>query len=572
MLLAMIVMVGWQMAFPPPEPGAPTPSAVAPGDEPVADVVAEDGGRDDSADPTPVDPDRGPPSVRADSAVYRLGCGAGAVGTEERRVRLEGDGFEAALSTRGARLVSYRLSDHLAEDGEPMNLVRRRTGDLYPLDLVDTSGTELPVGDALYDVVEGEDPEGRPRVLFCYDGPLGSVAKEITLLPEGLLQLRVASSTEGWALAIGPGVRNPSAEEMDARLQRRLGIYKTSEDVEEINPDKTDEPVVIPGVGLDWAALEDTYFLTAIVPRSEVDRVTFLPLLVTPGAEGGAVDLDAMPAQGLSDEQEDLHRELLLTVRPEGEMLDSLAYFGAKDYTRLSAFPWGLEETVDFGFFGFLAKGLLVGLKWIYQNVVPNYGWAIVLMTVLIKLLLLPLTHTSMKSMQKMQELAPKQKEIRNRYKGKLKDKKGRPDLDQQRKMNEELQALFKKEGVNPLGGCLPMLLQFPVLLAFYNLLLNAVELRGAPWIAWIDDLSKYDPYFVLPIVMGSVQFLQQRMAPAIGEPMQRRIMMLMPVFFTVLFLKFPSGLVLYWLTNTVLTAIQQTVYRQTKDDDSKAT
>jgi YidC/Oxa1 family membrane protein insertase len=129
--------------------------------------------------------------------------------------------------------------------------------------------------------------------------------------------------------------------------------------------------------------------------------------------------------------------------------------------------------------------------------------------------------------------------------------------------MNEEIMALYKSEGVNPAGGCLPMLLQLPVLFAFYRLLYVAVELRGAPWMLWIDDLSIKDPYYVLPIVMGATQFIQTRMTPMAGDPMQRRLFQLMPVVMTVFFLGFPSGLVLYWLTNNVLTIAQQAVYNR---------
>jgi YidC/Oxa1 family membrane protein insertase len=175
-------------------------------------------------------------------------------------------------------------------------------------------------------------------------------------------------------------------------------------------------------------------------------------------------------------------------------------------------------------------------------------------MTLIIKIVLLPLTHKSYVSMKKMQELNPRMQAIRDRWRPKLKDKKGRPDLDAQRKMNEEINALFKSEGVNPAGGCLPMLLQMPLLFAFYSLLSTSIELRGAPWMGWIHDLSHYDPYYVLPIVMGAAQLVQQRMMPATGDPVQRKIFLLMPVFFTVLFLQFPTGLVLYWLVNNVLT------------------
>jgi YidC/Oxa1 family membrane protein insertase len=213
--------------------------------------------------------------------------------------------------------------------------------------------------------------------------------------------------------------------------------------------------------------------------------------------------------------------------------------------------------------FGFFSRGLLIGLDWIHDHVVPNYGWSIVLLTLVIKLVLLPLTHKSYISMRKMQQLAPKMQAIRERYRPKLRDKKGRPDVEMQRKMNEEIMALYKSEGVNPAGGCLPMLLQLPVLFAFYRLLYVAVELRGAPWVFWIEDLSIKDPYYVLPIVMGATQFIQTKMTPMAGDPMQRRLFQLMPVFMTVLFIGFPSGLVLYWLTNNVLTIAQQAVYNR---------
>src|SRR4029077_6883660 len=177
-----------------------------------------------------------------------------------------------------------------------------------------------------------------------------------------------------------------------------------------------------------------------------------------------------------------------------------------------------------------------------------------IVMTVLIKLLLLPLTHTSMVSMRKMQALNPKIQAIRERCRTERRDKQGRPNMEMQRKMNEEVMAVYRQEGVNPAGGCLPLLLQMPILFAFYRLLTTAVELRGAPWLLWIRDLSAADPYYVLPIVMGATQFLQVRLGPQTPDPVQRRMFMFMPIAMTFFFLGFPSGLVLYWLTNNVLT------------------
>ena len=214
---------------------------------------------------------------------------------------------------------------------------------------------------------------------------------------------------------------------------------------------------------------------------------------------------------------------------------------------------------------------LLLGLRWIHANLVGNWGWAIVVMTLAIRLLLFPLTHKSFMSMQKMQLLNPKMQAIRQKYRSKLKDKQGRPNAEAQRKMNEEIMALYKTEGVNPAGGCLPMILQIPVFFAFYNLLSSAIELRHAPWLGWVQDLSAMDPYYVLPIFMGVAMLVQQKMMPSTAEPMQRRMMMFMPFFITFICLKLPSGLALYWATSNVLGIVQQLFYNRLRKNGDAA-
>jgi YidC/Oxa1 family membrane protein insertase len=256
----------------------------------------------------------------------------------------------------------------------------------------------------------------------------------------------------------------------------------------------------------------------------------------------------------------------LVTV-VEGPLLEAQAYWGPKRYEDLKALPMpGLDRTIRWGTFGIIARPMLRLLLLIHDRVVANFGWAIVLLTVVIKLLLMPLTHKSYVSMQKMQKLSPKIEAIKAKYRGKQRDAKGRPNLESQRKMNEEMQELFKSEGVNPAGGCLPLLLQMPVFFAFFSLLRNSVELWNAPWVLWIKDLSAYDPFYVLPIVMGAAQFLQQRMTPmTTANPGQRILLNTMPIWFTVISFRFASGLVLYWLTNNVLTILQQWIYQRLK-------
>ena len=205
----------------------------------------------------------------------------------------------------------------------------------------------------------------------------------------------------------------------------------------------------------------------------------------------------------------------------------------------------------DFGIFAWLVVPLLRALKWV-NGYVGNYGWSIIALTVLINLVMFPLRHKSVVSMRKMQEIQPEVKAIQDRY-AKLK----MTDPARQ-KMNVELMNLYRERGVNPASGCVPMLLTMPVLFAFYAMLSVAIELRGAPFIGWIKDLSTYDPWFVTPVLMGATQFVQQRMTPATGDPAQQRMMMFMPLIFMTMFIWAPSGLVLYWTVSNLWAIGQQ--------------
>ena len=222
------------------------------------------------------------------------------------------------------------------------------------------------------------------------------------------------------------------------------------------------------------------------------------------------------------------------------------AYVGPKEWKLFEQLDPRLTDAIEFGWFTFLAKPFFRVMLAIY-NFVGNWGWAIVLFTLLVKLVLFPLSYKGMMSMQKLKDLAPKMKEIKERY--------GKDPA----KMNQQMMALYKKHGANPMGGCLPMILQIPVFFALYRVLLNADELQGAPWILWITDLSRQDPYYILPILMGATMFLQQHITPnTMTDPMQQKIFKWFPVLMTFFFLTFPSGLVLYWLTNNILSIAQQ--------------
>ena len=484
----------------------------------------------------------------------------------EERVVLQAGRTRAVFTNRGAQLVSMEVPEKTKAGGKSgtLDLVRARVGGPYPYALTSGQGSAPhPLDQVLFRAEKGSD--GR-SVLFRYSGPQGVAEKRFRFNDKGLLEVEIRlPGRSDWGVLLGPGIRNPTAAEMKSRFERRLGVYRLGGEVTRVEPLKTEAAVEVPGRGLGWVGLEDTYFLSAQVPQGGIGRVSFEPVLVK--AEGRNSRFIPLPPEAeITPEQEDLPRELLLVVRPAGDRLALVSYWGPKELDRLSALPYGLDATVNLGFFGVLARPLLYGLHWIHDNIVANYGWAIILMTVLIKLVLLPVTHKSTVSARRMQELNPKVQAIRDRYRTKLRDKQGKPNLEMQRKMNEEVMAVYKDAGVNPAGGCFPLLLQMPILFAFYSLLSTAVELRKEPWILWIKDLSVADPYYVLPIVMGLTQFLQVRMGPQAGDPMQRRMFQLMPIFMTFLFLGFPSGLVLYWLTNNVLTILQLQVYNRLKE------
>ncbi len=221
-------------------------------------------------------------------------------------------------------------------------------------------------------------------------------------------------------------------------------------------------------------------------------------------------------------------------------------YIGPKEYDRLDSIDPRLTSIIEYGFFTFIAKPVFIFLKYIH-SIVGNWGWSIVLITLIIRFILYPLTYKGMVSMNKLKELSPKIKQIQA-------DHKGNPQ-----KMNAKMMELYKKEGANPMGGCLPMLMQIPVFFAIYRVLLNSIELKHAPWTAWIHDLSVMDPYYVLPVLMGASMFWQQRITPTnFTDPMQEKIMKFLPLIFTFFFVTFPAGLTLYWFVNNMFSVLQQ--------------
>jgi YidC/Oxa1 family membrane protein insertase len=284
-----------------------------------------------------------------------------------------------------------------------------------------------------------------------------------------------------------------------------------------------------------YAGVDDHYFLAAALPGEQPIRIAYEPV--------------SLPAAGPPNTTT---RDFVsFTVRPSKTPLSVRFFLGPKDFDVLFGVQQELVQVINFGIFSFLAVPLLRALKGI--NVYAgNYGWSIVILTVLINALMFPLRHKSVVSMRKLQQLQPEIKAIQDRY-SKLKA----TDPAKQ-KMNAEMMNLYKERGVNPASGCIPMLLTIPVLFALYSLLSQAIEIRGAPFIFWIKDLSVYDPYYVTPILMGVTMVIQQKMTPSTADPMQQKMMMFMPVIFTFMFLWYPSGLALYWFVGNLMAIGQQ--------------
>ena len=235
--------------------------------------------------------------------------------------------------------------------------------------------------------------------------------------------------------------------------------------------------------------------------------------------------------------------------------VDAQFYAGPKIQSELKDLAVGLNQTVDYGWLWPIAKLLFIGLQF-FHNIVGNWGWSIILLTILVKLILWPLSSKSYRSMAKMRVIAPEMQRMKEEF------------GEDRMRFSQEMMALYKREQVNPLSGCLPLLLQMPIFLALYWVLMESVELRHAPWLGWIQDLSAMDPWFILPLLMGVTMFVQQMLNPQPTDPMQAKVFKIMPIIFTVFMLFFPAGLVLYWIVNNTITIIQQGFINKSVEKD----
>lgn len=464
----------------------------------------------------------------------------------EQEVVVDTEVIRAVFTTRGGALRSWRLKRYTLEDGRAVELVAPSADPPGPLfawsgRLEEAAALDFTADKERLDLRSPAET-GSITLSSRARGPLllakrltfrrGSYRVEVQLFWKNTGQKPIAVAPE---LAWGPGFHDSLNKQHSRLLPPTSWVdgRRVTEDVEKLQGVAAHSGLV------SWTALHDPYFAAALLPEEKGVAAT-----VRKGPTGQPLVALAGPAQ---------------TLQPGGEAAQRFAlYAGPKDLDLLKEAGPDLDNILDLGWFDVLARPALYLLRFLYRFS-GNYGLAIILVTLLQKIVFHPLTVKSLRSMQAMQALQPKLAALQERYKNNPKKKQ------------QETMELYKKHGVNPMGGCLPMLLQIPIFIALYNALSSSVEMWRAPFL-WIKDLSQPDalftvdiwglknyPFNLLALLMGASMFVQQKMAPAVGDPRQAKMMLyLMPTVFTFMFWTFPSGLVLYWLVNNILQIGQQ--------------
>ena len=525
--LSFIVLYAYQAFFvkpaPKPQPGA-TQTATKPGTPGAATATKP------AAAAAPLAPVSTAAALVSDSM--------------ERDVRVETRDVIATFTNRGARLKSWRLKKYLDQTSlQPQELIENQIPTQpLPFTLSSADGPlDATLNNSLYAVNDAPAATiASPFDLrFEYRDAAGVQAvKTFRFVPDSYtvtarVEVTSGSRTVRPAIVWGPAVGDVA--EVSRYTQRAEGLLSQAGKVQRLTPKDIGKQPQYDGEFV-FAGVDDNYFMTTALTTGP-SRVTLWPVSIAPPAGS-----------------KDAPRELVsYSIEPKsGQAVQFFA--GPKDFDVLAAIGPDATRAINFGMFAVIVVPLLKSLKWI-NAYVGNYGWAIIILTVIINIIIFPLRHKSVVSMRKMQEIQPEVKAIQDRY-SKLKA----TDPAKQ-KMNQEMMALYKERGVNPASGCVPILLTFPLIFAFYALLSTAIELRGAPFVGWIHDLSAHDPYYVTPILMGASQLWQQWTMPSAGvDPAQQKMMMFMPVMFTFMFLWAPSGLALYWLVSNVWQIGQQYV------------
>ncbi len=476
----------------------------------------------------------------------------------EKRFIVENDDLRLHFDTRGAILHEVELKQYLNAEGIPLQLVNG----LAPIELgsplqVKVKG-EKDLGSVVYEVNSENDLISAPASIeFTYRSGDLEIIKTIDIPVSGYqLGLRVEATKRGIpmesTITLGPGIGSfDNGRTGDFRTPRI--VFKRNAGVESYDEKDISKGVSEIDRGSRWLALDSKYFSFLILSPEKLGSVRlYRDVILVDGQEVVKTDGDEYPL---------LKAEVEMPV-DEGVIL----FLGPKKTSLLKSLDPSLPGLIDYGWFGAIVRPMLSILRYIH-GYVGNYGWAIIILTFLINLALFPVNYKQMTSMKKMSALQPQMKAIQNKY------KQMKRDDPRKQEQNAEVMALYKQHGVNPLGGCLPMLVQIPILFAFYRMLEASIELKGEPFIFWIQDLAKPDPYYITPIVMGLTMVLQQKMTPSSSDPTQKKIMTIMPIALTFMFLGISSGLAVYFLFSNVFRIFLQlgmNKLNQNKDSGKK--
>jgi YidC/Oxa1 family membrane protein insertase len=461
-------------------------------------------------------------------------------------IRVVTDSLDVTIDPRGGDIVRVALPRHFAElDTPDVPFVLLDSPDHHTYiaqsGLIGANGTDTQAGRPVFNAEHRQytlaDDQKTLTVDLTFQQDQVNITKRYTFTRgEHLVALEYLidnNSDSVWSANLYGQIKRDSQEFTKSTalgMKPYLGAAITTpdENYKKISfDDLSDEPFKVVKEG-GWVAMVQHYFISAWIPEAQDQNSYHLRQL-------GSQDMYLLGFTGPRTE-----------VAPGTQgSIKARFYAGPKDTERLEEISPYLDLTVDYGWLWWIAKPLFWLLKTIH-GFLGNWGLAIIGLTILVKAAFFKLSATSYKSMAKMRKLAPKLQELKERC------------GDDRQKMSQEMMKLYKTEKVNPLGGCLPILVQMPVFLALYWTLMESVELRHAPFFLWIQDLSVLDPYFILPLIMGLTMFIQMKLNPTPPDPMQARIMQLMPVVFTFMFLWFPAGLVLYWVTNNTLGILQQ--------------
>jgi YidC/Oxa1 family membrane protein insertase len=452
----------------------------------------------------------------------------------EEQVVIDTGLYRAVWSNRGASLRSWKLKEHRNEQKEELELVSSRGSEIgrYPF-FLETQDADLDkvVNESLFvastshlTLRDGE----RGEIKLDYSDGNNVIIDKTFVFYGGKydFDVRINLWKDGKKveprLIWGPGIGNALILGKRQQFGGGSGVAVLAADKVYRVDERKYKSEASAFNFVNWAAYEDNYMAAIFVTAAQQGSVLF---------------------ERVGEQPNFFH---FLSVS-----LPEKVYIGPKEYDRLREFGHAAKKLINFGFFGAITEVLLISIKFVHKYV-PNWGFCIIILTFIIKIIFFPLTYSSTRSMAKMQELQPKIKALRAKY------KKAKQDIGQRRQMNEEMMKLYKEHGINPAGGCLPMLIQIPVFWGFFRLLVVAVELRQSPFILWIKDLTVHDPYYVTPVLMGVTQYIAQKMTPTTADPTQARMMLIMPAAMTFFFMNFQAGLVLYWLTNNVLQIGQQ--------------